>query len=33
MIDQSLTETGVLLLLGSQIKGIFSNIVGALAGR
>ena len=24
---------GVLLLLGGQIKGIFSNIVGALAGR
>jgi pilus assembly protein Flp/PilA len=24
---------GVLLLLGGQIKGIFSNIVGMLAGR
>ena len=24
---------GVLLLLGGQIKGIFTNIVGALGGR
>ena len=24
---------GVLLLLGAQIKSIFTNIVGALAGR